>query len=293
MNHSAARLLSGLKQALKRSGDGLYRYRTTPHCLLRMPRRKQIVICGYPRAGTSLLYNMMSASLTDFSFGKNETLAAEKVRGYENFVSKRPMDVFHVEYLPRRKSLNKDLFVIVLIRDLRDVITSIHPRVPQDYFIGYDASYRVGGEPPRSSNLTHPGVRAYYEKIDQIDHASGLSVIRIAYEDLVMHPDVVQDRLSSALGVTFSGRFSEFHQRQDLHAYRYAGKQRAMDCSLVRENDEVDTSRIGKWRNPEHRERIRAQFRAHPELFQMLRTYGYEADDRWFDGLVKDACSNE
>ncbi len=285
--------MSGLKQALSRSCDNLYRYRTIPHCLLRLPRRKQIVICGYPRAGTSLLYNMMSASLVDFSFGKNETLAAEKARGYENCVSKRPMDVFYVEDLPRRKSLNKDLFVIVLIRDLRDVITSIHPRVPQEYFIGCEASYRVGGDPPHSSKLSHPGVRAYYDKIEQLENTPGLFVIRIVYEDLVVHPNAVQNRLATALGVTFSGRFSDFHQRRDLHAYRYEGKQRAMDCSLVRENDEVDTSRIGRWRNPEHRERIRAQFLAHPELFQMLCTYGYEADDQWFDELAKGVSSNE
>ncbi len=103
------------------------------------------------------------------------------------------------------------------------------------------------------------------------------------YEDLVADPNTIQDQLSEKFGLEFSGRFANFHRRPEKLAYRYSGRTRAKDDSLVRENQPADVSRAGKWRRPEHEDRIREQFRSCPELFEILRTYGYESDDDWFE----------
>ena len=53
----------------------------------------QLVVCGYPRSGTSMFYNMLSSSLVDFSFTDNEKSALKIVWKYGDFVTKCPHDV--------------------------------------------------------------------------------------------------------------------------------------------------------------------------------------------------------
>jgi hypothetical protein len=57
---------------------------------------------------------------------------------------------------------------------------------------------------------------------------------------------------------------------------------------MVRENSRVDTSRQGKWKRPEHRQRILDQFKQHPHLLEVVREYGYEAGDQWFEQFQSD-----
>ncbi|MDH3520137.1 MAG: sulfotransferase domain-containing protein [Myxococcales bacterium] len=291
MSPGASGALRRVREPLKRIRDGLLRRGARVAYALGVPRPVQIVICGYPRSGTSLLYNMLSASLDGFHFGKFEVPCVHHVRTRSHFVSKRPLDVFELEKLCRGNVFEKELFAIVVIRDLRDVITSIHPRVPHDYFIGYEASYAVGDDFPHGSKLLHPGVRGYYERIEQLDELVDLTLVRVRYEDLIAQPDAVQQRLADALRVRFARRFAQFHEHPERHAYRYAGAERAVDPALVRESDPVDGSRLGKWRSDVHRERIRSQFRAHPELFEMLCAYGYEPDAGWFEAFERAASA--
>lgn len=52
-----------------------------------------IVQCGFPRAGSTLLYLMMKNSVSNFRFFDKETKAT-KVLTNKNVVTKRPMDIF-------------------------------------------------------------------------------------------------------------------------------------------------------------------------------------------------------
>ena len=281
--------LGSARKPLKRLRDLALRAHARLGYALGAPRPKQIVVCGYPRSGTSLLYNMLSASLEGYLFGHFEVPCLQYVRDRGPFVSKRPLDVFALEKLVAHNVFDKRLYAVVVIRDLRGVLTSIHPRVPQDYFIGYDASYEVGPDYPHGSKRLHPGIAAYYEQIERLSALEGLTRVVVRYEDLVADPDAIQNRLAEALGVHFTRRFSTFHERPELHAYRYAGAERPVDASRVRENDAIDASRRDRWRSPEHRSHIAAEFGAHPQLFEMLRAYGYEPHDRWFEAFTGEA----
>ena len=278
--------LGRAREPLKRLRDFGLRTQARLGYALGAARPKQIVVCGYPRSGTSLLYNMLSASLDGYRFGHFEVPCLQHIRDRRPFVSKRPLDVFALEELVARNVFDKQLYTVVVVRDLRDVLTSIHPRIPHDYFIGYDASYQVGPDYPYGSKRLHPGIAAYYAQIERLSELEGLTHVLVRYEDLVANPDAAQHRLAEALGVHFKRRFSAFHERPDLHAYRYAGAERPVDASRVRENDAIDASRCGKWRSPEHRPRIAAEFAAHPQMLEMLRAYGYETDDRWFEAYA-------
>ena len=109
-----------------------------------------------------------------------------------------------------------------------------------------------------------------------------INFLKLRYEDLVRNANRVQQRVEEFASLKFAISFYDYYKQQHKHAYRYAGRYRAMDASLVRENDQVDESRVSKWKNPEHAAIIRAQFSKHPELFDILVRDGYELDANWF-----------
>lgn len=250
--------------------------------LLGRGAKKQIIICGYPRSGTSLLYNMMTATLQDFQFDTFENSCTRYINRCGNYISKVPLDVFQIRHLPGKNVLKKKLYVVILLRDPRDIITSRHPRLPGSYFIGYESCYRIDGPNGYDPQLVNPGIQAIYQEIESLRSLPGIELVFVKYEDLVEKPDFIQHFLGQCLQVTFNGQFSSFHEAGDSLAYQYQGCRAPLDPSLVRENRPVDPSRIGKWRTTEHKERVQTQFSGHSELFDIVRRYGYESDDSWF-----------
>jgi hypothetical protein len=217
-----------------------------------------VVICGYPRSGTSLLYNMLATALPGFRRDAFEVHAGERIWRRGDWITKRPADVFFARVIARSNVHEKRLVFLIPLRDPRDVLTSVHPNVPGDYFIGYEKGWRVGlGE--GGPSLDAPGIAAIHAQIE-------------------------------ALRVTLARPLSAFHRHPEEHPYRYDAAHSApgADTTRAREQLAASASRCGKWREPEHRARIRSEFRSHPELFALLRAYGYERDDAWFRAYETD-----
>ena len=280
------RLLPGkvrgeLREVLKRELDRIINGRNV--------RKKHIVICGYPRSGTSLFYNMLSTSLDGFNSDDFERTSVQTIGLYDNHVSKSPLDTFEVRNLASSNIHNKEIIVFVLIRDVRDIITSIHPNVPNDYFMGYEACYRVIGQFPNyQATFDLPGVGEFFREINCLGSSADYKLRWIKYEELVSDADRVQEAIGREFGLAFKRSFTEFHLHKDQHGIKYEGPRRALDPSLVREDKEVSTASIGRWRLDKHRERIRQQFSQYPELFAILRTHGYTQDDNWFQDFTDD-----
>lgn len=284
-------LLAELRRSLawrgKRLRRRLMRLRGRLRRALGRPPLKQIILCGYSRGGTSLLYNMVSSSLVGFVCDQAETDALDSIQKWEHHVSKNPVDVFAIPDVVKANLYGKDIHVIVCIRDLRDIITSKHPNIPDRYAINFLDRWSPQGTYGQYTATKSPlGVQAVHAAIERLRSQPGIHLHIVKYEDVVADADGVQRRLAEAMGVRFRRPFSEFHEHPEDHAYRYTGRFEAKDPSLVRENSAVDTSRRGKWRRPEHAARIREQFGAHPELFRILRQYGYETDDAWFEAYI-------
>jgi hypothetical protein len=246
--------------------------------------RKQIVICGFPRSGTSLLYNMLAAALPDFARDAFEESALRSLWRYEDRLSKLPLDVMRLAQLARHNVHGKRIYVLVPLRDPRDLVTSIHPNVPGDYFIGWDASYRVGLGDAGEPSLSMPGIRDILAALELAAVDRGFERIDVRYEDLVREPDRVERQLASRLGVTFRTHLADFHEQAERLPYRYdaAHTRPGADLSLAREAAPIDASRAGKWRDAIHRARIACEFGRHPELLALVRRWGYEPDDAWF-----------
>jgi hypothetical protein len=240
------------------------------------PGPTHVVICGYSRSGTTLFYNMLRTTVRNFKFLDRECRAAAVIGDTpESYITKRPLDLFDVENIVRRNRHGKALKFIVMIRDIRSVMTSRHKSVPDDYFVGFDHQYFIDGETAR---FTNPGILAIHQAISLLMRSS-LAPIIVRYEDLLRRTDDVQRDLGRRLGFAYDGRFAGFFEHQIPERL-----QRALNGQRP-----VDLENIDAWRADRHRERIRQQFTACPALFSILRAYGYEEDDRWFDAYRTDA----
>ena len=247
---------------------------------------KQIVICGYPRSGTSLLYNMFSASLRGFYFDEFESLAIGRMHRYGNYVTKSPVDIFNIGKLKGLNIYEKEVYVVVVIRDIRDVLTSMHPNVQNQYFIGYDHSWWPQNNSVSKWVYDAPGIIEIYSAITSSENHVGLKVIKVKYEEIVTNIDALQDNLEGELSLKFSRPLRSFYKNKSKLAYKYDGERKVEKEVLVLEDKPIDTSRLGKWRNKEHEQRIREQFTQCPELFDILIDDGYEKNRSWFDAYI-------
>ena len=72
-----------------------------------------LVVCGFPRSGTSLLYNMLSATLEDFECQDFEVPARTRLTWAGHQASKNPLDIIDLVDLPSKNVLGKRLVVII------------------------------------------------------------------------------------------------------------------------------------------------------------------------------------
>jgi hypothetical protein len=217
-----------------------------------MGKHIHIVGCS-PRSGTTLMQEMMVACFSiDHHCAHERSLFLEEPGKAGITCTKQPREVIYAEIALR---INPDLHVIYITRDPRDVVVSRHAKQPDKYFVS--ASFYLRAERCAGRLLNHP------------------RFIVVRYEDLVCAPDTVQARIAERLPfLTIKHRFSEFH----LHAAVSRNSARALNG--VRP---PDPGSIGKWR--ENRARVAAQVKKYPDILNALRTWGYETDAKWLDGL--------
>lgn len=246
-------------------------------------RKKQIIICGYPRSGTSLFYNMLSSSLLGFVIDDRETSALDSVWKYDNHASKSPVDLFRLGDIAKRNIHDKELCVIVMIRDIRDIITSRHQFAPDSYVISFQGAYSFSGVYPNYiKKFDGPGIERYYSVMERLIKDNSLNLIFIRYEDLVADADKCQKKVAVSFGVQFDGLFSNYHLRKDRHKIKYEGDHTSLDKSLDKSSEAVETKYVKRWTNPEYKERIHEQFSEHPKLFEILLNQGYENSQDWY-----------
>jgi hypothetical protein len=233
-----------------------------------------IVVTGYSRSGTTMFYHMLRRAVKGYEF-MDEEVPAERFVGLDrkNRITKRPLDLFNLEQIHRNNRFGKQLSLIIMIRDIRSVLTSFHSAVPDDYFIAYDYQYFVNRATGENS-YCNPGVIPIHEAIVKAtQNAHFQKKVILKYEDLIASPNEQQAFLGRELGLEYSDSFENFH-KQDIPAH------------LTRQLNElraIDRNGIERWREPEHAQRIRSQFTRCPALFDILIQYGYEKDRSWFE----------
>jgi hypothetical protein len=233
-----------------------------------------IVICGYPRSGSTMFYNMLRATAQGYHFTDKERSAVHALKECEwPVITKFPSDCFYRDEI---MEIDPHVRWVVMIRDPRAVLCSKHPSTDNLYKVNWDKTF-FGGLPSqrRFKKQNKPGrYRSHWGLIDWDKAIDNLpDPVFVRYESLVQRPHAEQWRLAQALGINFSSTFADFHKRDIPEKLRH-------QMNGVRP---VETSRVESWRD--HPGRIKAQFTECPHLHAIVMKRGYERDTQWIKQL--------
>ena len=221
------------------------------------PLRDHVLICGFPRSGTSLLQIMLENALpTARRFGREISgwrAATYTWRNHATVISKNPYDIFklhRVQNLYRNRAAR--LHPIVTYRDPRDVLCSRHP---------------------------HLGVGSYFMEVRELREFMKLlriyrrheEVLMLNYESLVADPHGVESRIAAFTGMAFDRPLAEYIQeaRPDF------------DTRTLNGLRPIDRASIGQWKQDVHRARVAEVLNDADEVADWLIELGYETSTDW------------
>ena len=226
------------------------------------PLEKHVVICGFPRGGTTLLQAILETCISGTkSFGREiDGLSAAMLflRNHSIMISKRPGDIFLIDKIRTHYSTRSPRpKFIILIRDPRSVLTSFH-YTSSSYYVSVNRW------------------RSIYSQYLSVKELADIFVLR--FEELVMDIDGIQSALGSFLEYGFDLSFSDFYKRVPD----------TFQSSALHSVRPIDPSTISKWKDPRHYDRLRKLLEHEmPELPQRLIELKYERDDSWTREYVK------
>ena len=219
-----------------------------------------LVICGFPRTGSTLLQLMVESCLPGVRGFDGEVraldVAGRALRGAGVLVTKRPDDVAEIAAIRAacRAAGTRPVFV-AMVRDPADCLTSVHKAYPATR--GYYLS------PERWASV--------YAAIRAVEGDPDVLVLR--YEDLVTDPAAAEARITEALGVAASRPFARWHEAASARA------RDSMTEGALGGLRSLDAGGIGRGAGPEHAERLAEVEAALPQLGEMRARFGYERAD--------------
>lgn len=228
-----------------------------------VPLEQHVVICGFPRSGTTLFQLMLEGCVEGPRYHGRERRALDLAscgrRSHSVLLSKRPKDLFLIPeirdfYEPRGVRVQ----FILLHRDPRSVLTSRHFSRPSEYY------------------LSAVEWRHYFAHWNW--HRHDADVLSISYEELGQSPDRVEQRVLEFTGWRARWSFRDFVKHVPP----------GFDGRALNTLRELDASRLRAWREDQHRERLQLLLRELPELPQRLIEMGIEPSDDWLRQLPVD-----
>lgn len=173
--------------------------------------------------------------------------------GAEIFLTKYPRDVLCMgPLLP----VMPNLYVVYMIRDPRDIITSRHRAAPDRYWSGlsiWHAWVRFGRRLRR-----HP------------------RVLTVRYEDFVTDPDRTQRQIAETMPF--------LRERASFSRYHLVARPSEDSVEALGEVRPISPVGVGHWRR--HLPRVKGQIAAHGSITRDLVDFGYERDGAWLHELA-------
>jgi hypothetical protein len=222
------------------------------------PLKTHVLVCGGSRSGSTLLKLLLEVAMPKARRFRREIrawrAATSRFRNHEIMITKRPRDISDLSrvrelYADRRTQLR----IVITIRDPRDILTSSHVK---------------------SAHLRryHETISLWQESFqDLTENLNDPDVTVVCYEDLVTKTKSVESRLESFLGTRFEQPFSSFVDRVPT----------GFDTRALNGLRPIDIQGLGRWKRPEHRERIEEVLREVPDFPEQLIQLGYERDRKW------------
>jgi hypothetical protein len=225
------------------------------------PLKSHVVVCGFPRSGSTLLLLMMETCVSDArTFGEEVPAlwaAQYALRNHSFLITKDPFDVF---FLNDIRSFHADRGVdarfVITVRDPRAVLTSRHARHPDRQPGGYYES-------PESW-------LAFYQQVRYVQRSGDAMTVR--YEDLVSRPAQTQRGLTEFIGWNVHLPIEQFHTQASPEF---------KDTFALNGVRPLERSRVTSWRQPEHYERMRHLLQVLPDLPEYVIELGYETNTEW------------
>lgn len=234
--------------------------------LFHRPPECHVVMCGFPRSGTTLCQLMIQACVPGVqSFPKEEkglAVARDVIKYRPYLFTKRPKDIFAIEEIRSFYATSSTkLRFILLSRDPRAVLTSFHEMRKGEYYVSVERW------------------RAIWEHWNWAVQFP--DVLTLRFEELISRPDTVEQAITAHVGWQVARPFSSFHEAVPA----------GFDTRALNGVRPLDTKTIAGWRAPRHHARLLSLLAEMPELPERLIEMGYEADDAWIRELEQKSRS--
>jgi len=227
-----------------------------------------LVICGYPRSGSTLLQQMLEHGgppLRSFDTEVEALDVMDALAPSGRLSSKNPDDVLLLDRIARaRREAGGTARFALTVRDPRDVLTSRHQAYSSErgYYVSVERFER--------------STQALLAALERDD------AILIRYEDLVTAPSRVSEALARLTGWPLELGFGDWYERAAL------GTRDSMTEGALGGLRPVDADALARWQAPEHRTRIAELISSCPSMLEALVALGYEPDDRWTHAYLPD-----
>ncbi|MEY3228212.1 MAG: sulfotransferase family protein [Planctomyces sp.] len=214
------------------------------------PLKRHIVICGFPRSGTTLLQLLLESCTQNLGTCGRERRALEVAaagkRSHSVILTKRPKDLFLIPEIASWHAANGTQALFILMhRDPRAVLTSRHFSSPQHYYLN-------------CRDWQH-----FYLHWKWSGNRS--DVLSVSYEALTSSPAAVQHQINRFANLDAACRFEDFLSRVPPN----------FDLRALNGLRQTETTRINSWKSQEHQQRLTQIFSELPELPKILDEMGY------------------
>lgn len=220
------------------------------------PPASHVVICGFPRAGSTLLQVMLTTCLPGAVGFDRETRAADMagkpiLRG-RILVTERPDDVTDAAAIRAACAAagTRPLFLLT-VRDPDDCLTSTHKAYPGS----------------RGDYLSPDRWARTFDAVAALRSAPDALVVR--YEDLVTDPSAIEAAIAERLGAVPRLPFARYHEAAG------AGVRDSMTGGALGGLRALDAAGIGRGAAPGHAARRAEVPAALPQLDAMRAMFGY------------------
>lgn len=220
------------------------------------PLRTHVVVCGYPRSGSTLLQLQLGTCVSDVRAFNDEAYALVAaqcaLRNHSYMVTKLPYDIFFFDEIRAFYARHPaNVRFILTARDPRAILTSTRTGIESGY------------------HMRPSWWLDYYEHVSYAQQFA--DVVTVEYEDLVCRPAEVQRVLTEFIGWRVHRPFEQFHSAVPRGF-------RTLNLNGLRP---LDPTRLNAWKHEQHRNRIEEVLREIPELPKYLIEMGYESDTSW------------
>jgi len=214
-----------------------------------MGNRVHIIGCS-SRSGTTLMNELMVTCFEfDGSAEHEHSIFREYDPAFKTFCSKRPIQA---EVVGPLLAMDENLWVIYMLRDPRDVVSSCSHRKNEGTYMGNFGLWLS----QQKASLSLNGVPRF---------------ITIKYEELVTNPNKVQYQLMREIPF--------LKKRSDFSKYHVNANSSQKSIEALNGLRPISSKSVGSWEN--HKPQVVANINRYGDMSNELIKLGYEADKSW------------